>query len=336
MAGALSLTPSPARAANTLVTVTDTFPDAPITKVDVASCAGSYYTAPGASVSRGYSGTGSQVLGSSAWTLQTSASGVGAGLFHQFPSIDQTTVMGVHLRSDTGSTGVVRVFFHPVRETTTFWEGKASFAVGASWTELNTASPTFTWTQRKLSDNTATGTVAPDATLMAFALNYFQAHVGDDVNGPLGVSVLAGCAADKVYVDDLIVSHDFQTTTYDLEAPPSAPAPPSATQAPTVTAKVRKAKVTAGKKVTVSGTVAPAQPGVTVTLFAKVKSGQDKKVGSAVLSSAGTYTVTFKARKPGTLSLYVALPGSGGQGAVTSGQVTVKVKPKPKPKPQHH
>jgi hypothetical protein len=102
-------------------------------------------------------------------------------------------------------------------------------------------------------------------------------------------------------------------------------------QAETLTASGPK-KVTAGKSVTVSGAVSPAEPGATVTLYEQTKGGA-KAVGTGVISTGGSFSVKFKAKKPGTFTLYASVPATTTAAAATSPTFKVKVKKKPK---HHH
>ena len=89
---------------------------------------------------------------------------------------------------------------------------------------------------------------------------------------------------------------------------------------PAVTAKPADATVRKGSTIKITGRVTPAKPGAVVTLLEG-----STTVGSAVVRSTGTYTVTTKARARGVRKLHVAIGASAGNLAGASRIVKVTV-----------
>jgi hypothetical protein len=98
----------------------------------------------------------------------------------------------------------------------------------------------------------------------------------------------------------------------------------------TVTAKAKAKTIKVGKKITISGRVAPrvsARKDRTVQL--QVASGTTwKKVASTKTSASGRYSLTIKAKRKGTYEYRVVKTSAGGRPAASSPTVAITVKPR--------
>lgn len=169
-----------------------------------------------------------------------------------------TTVAGMSVHADAGSTGVAYVGYQAPKDagTSLVWVGRAPLAVPAdTWTPVNVTGQGFAWTQYDMSTQQPIGGEVGTSGIPAFT----KAMGGD---GPGFYMVGFGCDGNAFNTDAWRIGTAAGVTTYDFEGYTT--------------------------RTTISGPDAAVEPGQPVTLTGRVVDGSGAPVDGRVVLEAKT------------------------------------------------
>jgi hypothetical protein len=169
-----------------------------------------------------------------------------------------TTVAGMSVHADAGTTGVAYVGYQAPKDvgTSLVWVGRASLSVAAgAWTPVNVTAQGFAWTQYDMSTQQPIGGVVGTSGIPAFT----QAMGGD---GAGFYMVGFGCDGNAFNTDAWRIGSSTGVTTYDFEGYTT--------------------------RTTISGPDAAVEPGRPVTLTGSVVDGSGAPVAGRVVLEAKT------------------------------------------------
>src|SRR6478736_5052711 len=184
------------------------------------------------------------------------AGGNAAGVVGYVESMASTTVAGVSVQADGGTTGVAYAGYQAPRDagTTLMWIGRADVAApaGSGWSAINVPGLGYSWTQYDMSTQKAV------ASAGSSGVPAFIQAMGGDGYGFYAVGL--GCDGNPFNLDGWRIGSPGATASYDFEGYRTT--------------------------TTIDGPGAPVEPGTPVTLTGHVVDGSGAPVaGRAVLEA---------------------------------------------------
>jgi hypothetical protein len=256
------------------------FPDPASVQLSLVGCDALYERAPGALQPLVGRGPGDVPLGQRSLGFQTSV-GNAAGALFTVSSMAETSVASLAVNATARSTGVAYAAYQGPSDagSSRIWLGRSALVTpGGAWQSVSVTDRTYDWTHYDLSTG-APVPGEPDMTASAVVDDFVATQGGD---GPGIYTIGFGCNGVPFSVD----AFRLGATTYDLEGLSTS-----------ISASVSKARVDAGDRVTVTGTLSTSTGDPlgrsTMILESRTGSGAWEQVEVVTLRGAtATATVT--------------------------------------------